>query len=745
MNYWKTTFIKPLTVLISAILILLSLGNSWSQEPYKATRINQSITFDGVPDEEVWKSIVPMKLIMHSPVFRNEPTESSTVRIAYDNEYLYVSALFNYKDPSTIRAIGKKRDYATPSCDWFGIYLDTYYDRENAVAFFTNPNGIRTEAAIKNDARIMAEDINFSWNTFWDAKTVVKDSCWFSEIRVPFSSLRFQTRDGKSYMGLTIFRFISAKSQEMDTYPAIPPDYQNAFWKPSMTTPVVFENLHPKNPVYLTPYLSSGLSQVNELNEANTEYNLNTTPKFDAGLDLKYSLTNNLTMDVTVNTDFAQVEADDQKINLTRFSLFFPEKRVFFQEKADVFDFSFLGGNNLFYSRRIGIYDGNPVRIYGGLRMTGKVNKWDLGVLDMQTAPYEENPGENFGVFRTKRTVFNQNSYVGGMFTSRLGMNGNYNLAYGLDGQFRVTGDEYLTFRMAQSFENDSLNKVIDLSPSRFMLQWERRNRKGFSYDFVYTYSGQSFNPGIGFEMKDNYQGFRTIFNYGWFPDEDAIIRYHNISLTAFNFWNTASGLQETTTAMVTWLFEGKKGFSGSIFPTFYRENLADTLTLGNDQAVVLPGNYSFADLSFMYATSNSNHISASLMAQAGSFYDGWKVSLFGSPSVNIGSGLNLGLTYTLDYVNFPDRASAFTNHIVGLKGLLTLTTKTSFSAFIQYNTAVDKVMTNIRFRYNPREGNDFYIVYDEGMNTNITSEVPTLPHSSGRTILLKYTYTFIF
>jgi len=183
-------------------------------------------------------------------------------------------------------------------------------------------------------------------------------------------------------------------------------------------------------------------------------------------------------MDLTVNTDFAQVEADDQKINLTRYSLFFPEKRVFFQEKADVFDFSFLGGNNLFYSRRIGIYDGHPVRIYGGLRLTGRVNKWDLGILNMQTAPFEDNPGENLGVLRTKKTVFNQNSFVGGMLTSRLGMNGAYNLAYGIDGQFRVTGDEYLTVKLAQTFENDSVNKLFDLSPSRFFLQWEHRNQR---------------------------------------------------------------------------------------------------------------------------------------------------------------------------------------------------------------------------------------------------------------------------
>jgi hypothetical protein len=159
----------------------------------------------------------------------------------------------------------------------------------------------------------------------------------------------------------------------------------------------------------------------------------------------------------------------------------------------------------------------------------------------------------------------------------------------------------------------------------------------------------------------------------------------------------------------------------------------------------VPPGRYSFNSISAIYNTSSSNALSASLLIDAGSFYDGWKISFSAAPMLNIGSGFDLGLTYALDVVNFPVRKIKFTNHIVGTRALLTLTTKTSLLAFVQYNTAVDKFSTNVRFRYNPREGNDFYIVYDEGLNTNIMRENPALPHSAGRTILLKYTYTFRF
>jgi len=201
--------------------------------------------------------------------------------------------------------------------------------------------------------------------------------------------------------------------------------------------------------------------------------------------------------------------------------------------------------------------------------------------------------------------------------------------------------------------------------------------------------------------------------------------------------------LHETANGELTWYFEAKKGFWGNITANWFLEDLADELTLGNDQATVSPGRYSFAYLSSTYSTSYAHALSTQFTAEAGSFYDGWKLSLFANPQLNIGTSFDLGLTYYLDYVTFPSGSMSFTNHIPGLKGLMTLTTKTSLSAFIQYNTAVDKVVTNLRFRYNPREGNDFYIVYDEGLNTHTRREIPTLPYSSGRTVLLKYTYTF--
>ncbi len=729
-------------LLIGAILLLA--GPCYSQEYYNVPRLNGAIKFDGVPDEKEWHAVEEVPLVVYLPDSGAEPSEKSILKIAYDNTYIYIGACLYYGDPSDMRAIGKKRDYSMPTSDWLGVFIDSFNDRENSMMFWTNPNGVRTDGTTKNDVADPSSDFGFSWNTFWDAASVINDRGWSAEIRIPFSSLRFQTTDNETIMGLTLVRYMPSTG-EFITFPSVSAEFPNAYMKASLTAPVRFRNISPRKTVYLSPYLSGGVERFNELNESGTEYVASTKAKYDAGADLKYSLTNNLTLDVTVNTDFAQVEADDQKINLTRYSLYFPEKRVFFLEKADVFDFSFLGGNNLFYSRRIGLSDGQPVRIYGGARLTGRVKEWDLGVLDMQTAAFDDTPGENFGVIRAKRKILNKNSYLGTMVTSRLGTDGTYNLAYGLDGQVRVVGDDYLTVRWAQTFENDSINRILDLAPSRLLLNWVRRKQKGFAYDLAYTWSGDRFNPGIGFEIKDNYQGWRAISQYGWFPGQESPLRYHKIMLTGYTFWNTATRLRETVNTVMTWYFEGKKGNYGDISLNWLLEDLYDELTLGNDQASVPAGRYSFAYLSGSYYTAYANALSAGFTAEAGRFYDGTKISIYTAPTLNIGSDIDIGLTYSFDYVTFRSRNASFINHIAGFKGLWTLTTKTSLIAFIQYNTAVDRIGSNLRFRYNPREGNDLYIVWDEGLVTNPGREIPRLPLTSGRTLLLKYTYTFRF
>lgn len=722
------------------------------------SRLIKEIDFDGIPGEEAWVSIAPIDLIMHSPYFGSPPTEKSDVRVAYDDNYLYIGAWLNYDDPSMIRSASYKRDFVGQSGDWLGIILDTYNDKENGVLFLTTPDGLRTDANIQRDAVINNSNkipYNISWNTFWDARTKKSSDGWSVEIRIPLSSIRFQETDGFVRMGLIIQRWMPAKN-EMNIFPAIPPNWgDQSTLKPSQAGEVILRDIKPQSPLYLTPYLLTGYRSSYALNSAGTAYLKSDDPTLEAGLDLKYGITTNMVMDLTVNTDFAQVEADDQQINLTRFSLYFPEKRLFFLERSSVFDFSLGGNNNMFYSRRIGLSpDGTPVRIYGGARFIGRLGRWDVGFLDMQTAPYyrespeglreEILPSENFGVLRLRRQVINSNSNIGAMMTSRIGVDGSYNYVVGFDGVVRMFGEDYLDLRFAGSFDNE-INASTLLAPARFYSLWERRSSTGLGYAFGYSLVGTDYNPEMGFERLKNYRLFRFDLKYGWLPGAGSILYRHSPEFEIRYFTYADDGALMTFRTKGAWVFQTKNKWKGELSAEYGRENLRDTLSLVQDEVYVPPSQYDNIAYTIDITSPDSRSFYLNLLSESGPYFDGNRFSIRLQPTWNVSRQLEIGATYSYDYVNFSERGQLLSNHIVGLKALFMLDTRFSVNAFIQYNTSENIILTNLRLRYNPKEGNDIYLVINEGRNSDLSGEDPPLPVYNSRSILLKYTYTFNF
>ncbi len=730
------------------ILFLVSLifcvTLSRAQELRRIEQVRSEVIFDGIPGEAAWDGIDTFPLITHLPTFGLPPSERSVVKMIYDDEYVYVGAMLYVSDPAYIQAIGKKRDMVTMTSDFFGISIDTYNDKENALLFFTNPLGLRWDATVQNDGTPVgdAEPINDSWNTFWDVKTSMDEQGWYMEMRIPISSLRFQDNEGLTTMGISFFRWIPAKN-EANIFPAI-----DNIWgptsnlKPSLYEEIEFVGLRPKKPLYISPYLLTGFEQTHELNSDGSAYENKQEYKIEPGLDIKYGITPNTTLDLTVNTDFAQVEADDQQFNLTRFSLIFPEKRMFFLERSSIFDFGLGGPNTLFYSRRIGLYEGNPVRIYGGARLNSRVNNWDIGIMNLQTAAFQDQPSENFGVYRVKKRVFNPYSYAGGMITSRLGVDGAYNVAYGLDGVVRLFKDEYLTVRWSQTFKDGSVNNPLSLDPTRFMVNWEKRKQQGFTYSIMFTYSGTEFEPGIGFEIFDDYTGAMQDLRYNWISPEKSWLQSHYISLLNYNLHSVLDGSLLIHYLSPGWFFSSKNGWMGSFNLVYQNEHLEEEFEI-LDPVVVPVGDYQFLSTSLMLQTPMSRHLYTTFMFEGGEYYDGLKWSPSLEPAWVIGASIELGGMYRFDYVDFPDRNQRLINHIAGLRALYMLNTKVSLSAYVQYNTAIQKVLSNIRFRYNPKEGTDLYIVFNEGRNTLLEREVPTLPLYEERNITLKFTYTF--
>ncbi len=724
-----------------SFLFLIVAHIAVAQEPVKLTYLPQSITFDGNVEDAEWADVEPVPLIQHLPVYGAEPTEKTELRLAYDDDYLYLSGRMFHENPDNMQNTTKKRDAMVGSTEYLGLIIDSFNDNENALSFFTTPAGLRFDATIFNDAE-GDFPLNLSWNTFWDVKVIHTDYGWQAEIRVPFSSLRFQNTDGLVNMGLSVQRYMPHKN-EVSVYPPINNNLGPwSSWKPSRMQKVVLERVKPRKPVYLAPYVLAGYQEQNELNDEETEYIHDEDLQFNMGLDLKYSLTSNITMDITANPDFAQVEVDDQQVNLTRFSLFFPEKRLFFQERSSVFNFNMGGPNNLFYSRRIGIEEDGLVDIYGGVRVVGRAGKWDFGMIDMQTANQLGYLSTNYGVIRARRQVINPFSYVGGIVTNKIDEEGNFNTNAGIDGVFRVSTNDYVNINFAQSYYNGTADVPFKFDDAKLRVLLERRITKGFAYQLDLNMAGKGYNPELGFELRENYYRIGNFIRWGWVPGPDKKILNHNISMRFWEVRKNVSHLIESGSYGPQWEFNSKNNWYGNFSLLHNVENLVEPFELSDDVTIPI-GKYRFNTLNVSVITPYSNLLNFENSLVVGQFFDGTQMVLGVSPSLQIGSSIELGINYFYNRINFSERPD-FEVHLARFRTTYMFSTKLSFDAFVQHNSGNDYSFGNFRLRFNPREGNDLFIVYNTGVNSNRRREIPHLPRLESRTFVVKYTYTFV-
>lgn len=718
-----------------------------SRAPINIPRISEKITLDGFSNEPAWEAIAPWSPTQYEPNNGAPPTERTEFRVGYDEDFLYLSLRAYDSDSTGIRANTFYRDQLAGS-DHFEIMIDTYNDNETGLIFTTTPTGTRNDAAIFNDASgggiASGGWINRDFNTFWDSATQITTEGWFAEVRIPFSSLRFQNVGGTVTMGINVNRKVARKTERV-VFPSTPTVADWAFLKPSLAQKIQFEGVKPHNPLYITPYALGGLGLANHLNASQTAYEADNSNTQEFGIDLKYGLTDNLTADLTINTDFAQVEADNQQVNLTRFSLFFPEKRQFFQERAGVFDFRTGGLSRLFHSRRIGLTeDGTPVPLIGGARLVGRVGTWDLGLMDIQSARTGTLPSENFGVLRLRRNVFNPYSYAGGMVTSRLAEDGGYNVAYGLDGVFRLFGDDYLTLQWAQTFDDQEASGS-GLTNGRLTAQMERRTRDGWGYQSILAWAGADYNPGIGFTQRNDFTLLDNSISHTWIPGDASWLIYHQVLLNGQAFIRNGDGTVESASVGPEWNFSQKNGAGGNITAKVLYEDLDIPFVLSRDagnEVTVPAGSYTFFNAEASYHVSHTSLFQLRPQLEIGSFFDGWQWSTGFSPVWYVSKYLELGGSYSFNHITFPDRNQSFDVHVARLRIRTALNTKVSTNAFLQFNSVTNSVSTNIRFRYNFREGNDLWLVYNENLNTDRHRLLPMLPLTDSRTFLLKYTYT---
>lgn len=697
---------------------------------------------DGRSDETAWQEVPPLPVVMYWPEFRGEMTERTEIRIAYDDDYLWASGRFYDSDPEGVRGNSLYRD-RWDGDDAFDLVVDGFNDDETALKFTTTPLGVRLDEEIRNDAEFGGgvRPINRDWDGFWDAAVEITDEGWFAELRIPWSSLGFEPRDAGVVMGIIAGRYI-ARKDEKHLFPAIPPEWDLGDFKPSRARDVVLRGVEAESPFYVTPYALAGAVRDRSAAAEAGAADVATETPGEVGLDVRYGLSSNLTLDLTYNTDFSTVESDVEVVNTGRFDLFFPEKRRFFQERSSVFQFVHGDEGRLFHSRRIGLDDdGRPVPVLGGVRLAGRWGEWDVGVLDMQVEGDGDEPWQNAAVGRIRRSVLNDRSSVGAMLTSLRDGEGRWDLAAGLDASLNPFGDEYLTVQWAGSANDGVEASLPDRSLAR--VYWERRAVNGLGYFLDVTRSGNAYEPALGFERRDDFTSFKGRATYGWQPGDGSAVSRHRLFLTGRAFLRNRDGSLESALLRQRWSAAFRGGSFLNVALNWAHEDLDEPLEL-DDDAVVPAGSYFGPDLFVFYTLGSASDFTLSTELWTGRFMDGWRGFALLAPGWVLSRHLSAGLEYEFHRLWFPSRDQRFDADVARLRLRAALDTHLSADAFLQYNRAADRTSGNLRLRYHFSEGRDLFLVWNEVRDLGPIGEELAPFGRVDRRLLLKYSYTFL-
>jgi hypothetical protein len=742
------------------MVLFFTIVKAQQQQQYHPVRITSEITLDGKLDEREWQLASPLTNFMQiGPTEGADPTEITEARMLYDDNYLYVGFHSFDSDPLKIVRFFMDRDFSLGNDDGISVQLDTYNDKSNGVMFVTNTLSARFDAEVSGNG----EGFNENYNTFWDAKSVVDSTGYTTEFRIPFSSLRFEQKE-KTVMGFRFARIIKRKN-ELITYPRCDITLNNQVTNASQEAELVFSDLKTKKPIYLTPYIIGDFRQVNNLNSSGTSYettNGSFTRKYyvenetldkilsNIGADLKYGITKNFTLNLTLNTDFAQAEADDRVINLSKYPVNLPEKRTFFLESQNYLNYSIGNSTQLFNSRTIGSENNIIVPIIGGLRITGKQNGWAVGALNLQTTDVKSDSivAQNFTVARLRKYYGNFGSYFGGIATNRISTSSNSisNQTFAIDAIHHFN-DKWVTgFGTGVTYDSN-VNQAFD--KNTFINLFAGKNvSEGYSYGFNFEQVGENFNPSMGFISEKDY-GLISI---------NAQKRERITNSKSFNFWSVnsifeyrwklQSQLTETKLFNLSANLSWNKGSQLNVSPYNYKEDFLFSNWKLDDHITVPAAYYhmNYSNASFYYDESKS--FTAQVSGGYGDFYGGKIFSFTPTANYILNRYFRLSINYNFNQVNFPSNYSnngdaTYKSILVALKLNMTLSNKLSLNLLGQYDDISNSFGSNLRFRYNPREGTDLYVVYNTILNTDRLSPTPNLPLIDQQTILIKYSVTF--
>jgi hypothetical protein len=699
-----------------------------------AARVSEAVTIDGRLNEPAWSTAIPAAGFIQADPSEGEPaTEDTEVRIVFDDDSLYIGVRCRDSDPSGIVVNEIRKDFAGHEQDTFEVLLDTFADRRNGFVFATNARGAKSDTQIANEGR----DVNPNWDAVWWVEARLDADGWTAEFRIPFKTLRFQGGDAHTW-GINFARRIRRKNEV-------------SYWSPVSRAYSIYRAssngdltglppLRPGRNLRIKPFVLGGA--VRGVGQ----------PRFDndwaAGVDIKAGVTPSLTLDVTINPDFAQAEADEQQVNLTQFSLFFPEKREFFLENAGIFYFGDIPRNQrqvqrfrppeedllLFFSRRIGLSStGVEEPLHGGVRLTGRAGRFGIGVMTMQSEDEPERPGNNYTVLRLRRDIL-ASSDIGAIFLSREPSGGreDFNRVAGVDANFRFIKSLSVNGFAARS---DTPGVTSNQNSAKASVGWEDTDKR---LQASIMTIGEGFRDDLGFVRRTGVT--RQFYDGAWLPQPESLRRHGIRQLQpharVWNYYDPDGALVSRlghAAMQVTW--ENGSYVEYAFEPRV--EAIATPFVIHPGIAIP-PGRYDWRQHLLALESDHSRALSGSARIMLGDFWSGTQRTLQTSILYRPTYRLVFDLGVQVSDIDLQIPHASFVSTIGNLRVGYSFSSNMFLDSLLQYRTDVNQFSANVRFNLIHRPLSDFFIVYNE-------SQFSDTAQAAGRGVIVKYTQMFAF
>jgi hypothetical protein len=707
----------------------------------RAVRLPAPLHIDGKLDEAVYEAVPSMTdFIQQEPREGQPATERTEVWLLYDDDAVYVVARCWESQPQRMIANEMRRDNNNiTNNEAFAFTFDTFHDRRNAAIFHINPLGGRMDGQSTNERQWSAD-----WNPIWDYAVGRFDGGWTIEAAIPFKSLRY--RPGREQVWGFNARRTNRWKNELSYLVPIP----RARGKDDITqvsrsaTVVGLEAPPGSRNLEIKPYATSHVTSDTTVRPA-----VSNDVRGELGVDVKYGVTQNLTADFTYNTDFAQVEADEQQVNLTRFSLFFPEKREFFLENQGLFGFAgvgtFGGGDTpiLFYSRRIGLAGGREVPIVAGGRLNGRVGRTSLGVLNIQSgdSAQAQVASTNFSAVRVRRDILRR-SNVGMIYTgrSRREAGPGRNDVVGFDGTLAFFDNLAINSYWARSTDSDGSPRRSDgvaTAGASYRTQLDYNgDRYGATVERLVVEPG--FVPDVGFVRRPDIRKTTAIGRFSPRPRTSRTVRKVSVVAGVIHTENTSGRLESRERGgQFDVDFQNSDRLSVSLVNLY--EFVPRPFRIARDVTIPVAG-YGFTNAAAVFTLGQQHRVSGNAIVERGGFYDGHKTALtFSRGRFNLYPQFSVEPTYSVNWIDLS--AGSFTTHLLGSRVTHTVSPKMFTSALLQYNSSVNTVAANVRLRWEYRPGSELFVVYNEQRDTRVAR----FPDLANRAFIVKVNRLFRF